>query len=549
MHYIKQFFETLLTPFLLLFTAPQQLIATPRKLLGLSLPARIAVLLLMFLVLSVVLVYWVRFRHDRGEIVGKWLEHLPIMIVLVIVTPAVTYQALKLWLEGESSAFEDIDRAWQAGMAELERNGLSISQSPLFLVVGSAGEFQEKALFAASRLSLTVNNFPSGPSALHWYANPNAVFLVASDVGCMSKVAALGEAAADKKRQQPAGPVEAAAFNPHGGTMQMATPSVRDTAPLPAGAAQAVAKEPSAPADYRGTMMVPAVEDMRMTAVVAGAPGAAAAAQPTHIKLSREEFDRQPRRLEYLCGLIRRARQPYCPVNGMLTLLPYRVVQWGKVEALELQKAARSDLSIANRVLRLRCPVTALVTGMETESGFGELVKRVGPERARVQRFGKGFKVWDRATPEQLSALCTHACGAFEVFIYELFKEADALTSTEKSPGNRRLYSLLCKIRRDVQPRLDGVLADGFANETDQDPQAQPLLFGGCYFAATGGTESHQAFVKSVFEKLIEEQEELEWTSAMLREDAWYRKLAYAGFTIDVALLLGAASLALAKWK
>lgn len=531
MQYLQQFFQILFTPIRLLFTSPQQLIATPRKLLGLSLAARIAILLAMFLILCTAATYWVAW-HKPSEVWSVWMRNLPIVIVLVMVIPAVAYQALKLWLEGETSAFEDIDRAWNAGLAELERNGLNLSEMPLFLVLGSAGEFQERGLFEAARLSLTVSQFPKGSSALHWYATSEAVYLVASNVGCLSKAAALGETIGEEEKKQQLAPAPAAGFNPHGGTMDLGAVDIRSTMTTPAAPKPAPAARP----DMRGTMILPSYGD-------ASAGPAEVEVEKKHIRLPREEFESQPQRLRYLCRLIRRARQPFCPINGALTLLPYNVIQWGRLEALEVQKAAQSDLTTLASALRLRFPVTALVTGMERESGFRELVRRVGAERARLQRFGKGFKVWDSTAPEQLGALCAHACGAFELFIYELFRERDSLTVPEKAPGNRKLYSLLGKIRRDFQSRLDGILVEGYGYDPDRASRELPLLFGGCYFAATGGTEAGQAFVQSVFERLIEEQEELEWSPGVLREDGWFRRLAYAGFALDAALLAAAAYL------
>lgn len=537
MYYLQQFFQILFTPIRLLFTSPQQLIATPRKLLGLSLAARIAILLAMFLMLCTAAAYWAAWH--KLDVWSAWLGHLPWVIVLVLVIPVVAYQALKLWLEGETSAFEDIDRAWNAGLAELERNGLNLSQMPFFLVLGSSGEFHERGLFEAARLSFTVQQFPQGAAALHWYATSDAVYLVASDVGCLSKVAALGETVVEDEKKQQLAPAAAAArgFNPHGGTMDLGTADlgtadIRSTMTTPAAPRPA----PAARADIRGTMMLP--NQGEAAAGVEQAP-----IEKKHIRLPREEFEAQSQRLRYLCRLIRRVRQPFCPINGALALLPYNVIQWGRLEAIEIQKAVQTDLNTLAAAMRLRFPVTALVTGMERESGFRELVRRVGAERARLQRFGKGFKVWDQTSPEQLGALCAHACGAFELFIYELFRERDSLTGPEKSPGNRKLYSLLGKIRRDFQSRLDGILVVGFAHDSERPSREPPLLFGGCYFAATGGTEAGQAFVQSVFERLLEEQEELEWSPAAIREDAWFRRLAYAGFALDAGLLAAAAYL------
>ena len=79
--------------------------------------------------------------------------------------------------------------------------------------------------------------------------------------------------------------------------------------------------------------------------------------------------------------------------------------------------------------------MTALIVGMERERGFRELVRRVGRTRARSQRFGRRFDVRCLASARELSAFCAHVCGAFEDWVYTLFRDEGSLTR----PGNIRL--------------------------------------------------------------------------------------------------------------
>lgn len=541
MQYIREFFQLLFHPIWLLFTSPQQLIATPRRLMGLSLAARVAVLMAIFLVLATFIVFYQALKQEEAW--SRYVSILSVLAVLSLVIPIVTYQTLKLWLEGETSEFQDIDRAWQAGLAEIERNGIEISHLPLFVVIGSPGEFTERSLFDAAKLSLTVKQFPEGDSALHWYASAEALYLVASKVGCLSKIATDGERAVESDRKHRVSPDADAARQPQPVAadeirMTIGSVDIRETM-----ATAAVAPPPPSGARYRGTMEFNTMDDSRMPP---SSSQAAVVREPVH--LSHEDWQAQPRRLRYLCRLIRRARQPFCPINGVVALLPYAVIQRGDDDASEVRKAAREDQNTVSDALRLRYPIVAIVTGMESEEGFCELVRRVGPERAKRQRFGKGFVVWDAATSEQLGALCIHACGAFESFIYEMFKERGALTSEEKSPGNRKLYTLLCRIRRNFQDRLDGILAQGFAHDPEQNGQGVGPLFGGCYFVATGDTAGSQGFARGVLRDRLTDPEErdgplyedLEWAPSILREDAWYRRLAYAGFILDAVLLAAA---------
>ena len=202
----------------------------------------------------------------------------------------------------------------------------------------------------------------------------------------------------------------------------------------------------AAPPNIRGTMVVGG----QAGAGDFEAEGISAAAEKKVVRLDQHESGEQQRRLEYLCRLLRRLRQPLCPVNGVLTLLPFGLVQRSVPESTEVQRAVQRDTSTLLASLKARCPVTALVVGLEEESGFRELVRRVGRDRAVGQRFGKGFNLWNPPLPERLEAMTVHACGAFEDWVYTLFREKGSLSK----PGNTSLFALLCKIRHNLQSRL-----------------------------------------------------------------------------------------------
>ena len=219
----------------------------------------------------------------------------------------------------------------------------------------------------------------------------------------------------------------------------------------------------------------------------------------------------------------------------------------------EVQEAVARDRAVLLRALTVRCPVTVMVVGLEEDSGFRELVRRVPQQLARQSRFGKGFTKdrkgsnvwsWNPPTPERLEALAAHACGAFEDWAYRLFSEQDALSK----PGNVLLFALLCKIRSRVQHRLAKILVAGCGSAEEPPATHDDFLFSGCYFAATGESEDRQAFVRGVFDKLPEEQNALVWTEAAYREDQRYQLLAQLGLLLDTGLLLGLIAMVVYKW-
>jgi hypothetical protein len=207
------------------------------------------------------------------------------------------------------------------------------------------------------------------------------------------------------------------------------------------------------------------------------------------------------------------------------------MIQRSESAGRALKFAVKNDVDTLVEALRLRCPVAALVGEMETEPGFQELVRRVGVSVAQKQRFGKGFNVWNLPIAEQLEAVSTHACGAFEDYTYKLFREPGSLQKVR----NRQLYALLCKVRHRLRSRLEDILVNayGFDPEKRTEPPPEKLLFGGCYFAATGERDDQQAFVRSVLvDKLLAEESELDWTEAALEEDDRYHRWARVALTI-----------------
>lgn len=504
-----------------------------------------------FLMLLVICV-WLVFYFEPGNIPWRhamdW-KRITLVLLLVVAIPFVLYKAIRLWLQGEESAHPDIDFAWKAGLEALAQNGLSPSGVPLFLVLGSASVRQESSLVRAAGLALRVHDLPEGPAPLHWYAGPDGIYLVISEACGLSSLAALLE----KRRIQSASlgesstpgelpPLPAAAPRP------VAQPAAKRAAPAPAPGGST-----------RGTIMLDQfVSDRQEAEAQAQAASAASAAdheaEPTAVVstlsdqpaiLSQQESARQRDRLQYVCHLIKQARFPICPLNGVLVLLPFELLQATQRETQQLQKTVRTDLGVLQQNLEIRCPVTALVVGMHQERGFRELVRRVGRERATGQRFGRRFDVRIIPTAENLTALCALSAGVFEDWIHTLFREAEALSR----PGNLRLYGLLCKVRSTLSGVLTEVLVGGFAHDPRSKDMAEPIPFSGCYFAATGESEDQQAFVRGVFEKLVEEQEDIEWTTVAAGDNRLYIFVALAAILATfVCFIAVVVRLALALW-
>jgi hypothetical protein len=503
-------------PFRLLLRGPTYLISAPRKIWGMRPPLRAAVLLEAFLLICTIVVGVDYLVREGVANVGQRREIIWIatMLALLITTPLAAYHLVRLWLEGEPSRYPDIDRAWDAGIAALAEQGLELADLPLYIVLGVGAESEATAMMAASRLTTPVSGMPRGPAPLRWYATEKAIYLVCTGLGRLGRLSELAAASAPPARGgAPVGnPIAAtmvAGVSPH----QSFPPRGFPTDATEAGGGQIL-----------GTLVAGGP---------AGGDGGQTSAAPTSSGMSRKDADEQTDRLDYVMRRLRRARQPYCANNGVLAALPHNVLA-DVVYAREVPEAVRADLGSVRGAGKIASPVTMLVTGMESEPGFTELVRRVGAERARSSRFGKGFDVWNVASDENLDALSLHACGSFEDFVYALFASDEGA----EPRSNGKLYAMLCSVRRHLQPRLRGVLVNGFAIESENsgDP---PRLFSGCYFAATGRQGDQQAFVRSVFDKIDQLSEDLQWSDDALREESAYRSVFWLLSAVNVALLAG----------
>jgi hypothetical protein len=262
-----------------------------------------------------------------------------------------------------------------------------------------------------------------------------------------------------------------------------------------------------------------------------------------------EEVARLTARLRYLCRLIVRDRHPYCPLNGILLLLPLAGSD-SKEDSEQSGGACQLDLATVRQVLQVHCPLFVMVCDLETAPGFAEFADRF-PTEQRQRRVGQRFPLVPDLAEGQSSLdtidqsvhwICNTLIPSH---IYKLFR-VEKPGREEVGPvvkGNTRLYQLFFQIR-DRQERLRKMIVRGLS----ADPGG-PLLFGGSYVAATGkDPQREQAFIPGVFRRLIENQDYVSWTATGLREEATFQrwtKYGYIGILVGLVLFPVAAFLLL----
>ena len=406
---------------------------------------------------------------------------------------------IELFLARDLSEFEDIDSAWEAGLEALAREGFDVQWLPVFLVNGATSE-QQKSLFESARLQWKVNSGGDPQSsALSFQACDEALFICLNDVGAMSrqlKRPALARGGAPVVSH--ADPVGQPTLRPgqvHAAIEETRRPEQMQSAIVKAhspGAAAAGAMM-SAPQGRFGETIRPGD--------VAGAVTAQLASRPVILeKLSQDELRLNHRRLEYLCQRLVAERGAYCPLNGLLQVIPLR---WTQSTAYEpLFAAAGHDLQTLHDGLHLQFPVVCLHVGLEEVTGLPQFIER-GKEldtRFRDSRAGSRFPAGLPIDDKSSAWVVERGLQWFRDWVYAEFAKNLA------SPQNRQLYQFLCalSVRRDRLARELRMIVGELR-------LSLPVRLTGCYFTATGAEPTRQAFVHGVMQRLMSEQNDVAW--------------------------------------
>ncbi|MCA9133061.1 MAG: hypothetical protein KDA45_07890, partial [Planctomycetales bacterium] len=503
---------------------PARWLGNARGFLGWSLPTRVALILALFLTLCVCGVYLIAWFGEKtafdpfdGRFIFSWL-------LLLVAIPVASYFAVKAWLESEPSQYPDLDQAWEQGLTALGRAGLNIDRCPLFFATGIASPRDADNLMQAVDWELLVDGQPEGESPLRWYASRDAivVFLLGS-----SATSLLQERVEQALKKSPTSPA--------GGGMRGTLMGPAPTASGPAGTGirgTILADAAVSPAARPAAAPAAAAVGLRGTMLAGQSPVASSNTpqRAAQVSLDRREIADQADRLARVCRLASQARQPLCPLNGSIAIIDWQTLV-GAPDG-QLASVLREDAGRMLEASQLHAPMALLIKGLDDEMGFIELTRRVGENRARDNRFGHGFNHLAPLEAGQLSALGKHACGAFEDWIYDLFRHPDALGRT----NNDKLYALLCKMRNEVQPKVIEAISS-LSGTTVSGGQRGPLLCG-CYFGAAGGSRMRQAFVRSVFDKLLELEEDLDWTDAAWNKEYSFQNIVRGMLVINAGLIV-----------
>jgi hypothetical protein len=489
----------------------------------LSLPWKWALLALMFLLITwmaTILNLWLRGDAPPSD----WMKFGLFPIPLILLIPFLVYHFVRYWMMEAPSRYPEIDRVWSEGLRQMNERGISITKTPIFLVLGTENVKENKKLLHIGGLELPVHAPSAGDAPISFHASERGAWLFVHGCNCISRLnQSTGKVTANPLRRieespdEGGGTIDASAFN---------SEAPQEDAGRWGGSESSEAEEEVS----GGTMLLDENQDVQSLFLPT-------VSVTKH--LSSQDAAACEDQLGYVCQLIRKHRDPICPINGLLTLLPLELVE---SSSSPLVVATQKDLAVLRGQLQVRIPNTVVVKDMERDLGFIELIRRFGPQQASDNRFGKGAdSLWVSPDGARLSAIALHATAAFEDWIYKLFQQENAL----KKKHNSRLFGLLCRMRGKFAENLQTVLKDGFGFNPATDPHLARLqfLFDGCYFAATGAGPSEQAFLRSVIMKMMKQEGELEWAPAARAIDSRYQHYANLMALLGLLALLAIAGM------
>jgi hypothetical protein len=423
---------------------------------------------------------------------------LPLLFLLLYALGWLGYGVWRLLgPDRDPGEFDDVRDAWSQIRTALDEAGLRLGTVPVFLVLGNPSS-GVRAVFDAARLPLRVRAV-SGPLAA--FAGPEGIFICCPGVSLLPLLT----------------PRLTAVVQPTAAPHELLGTEPPEVAPLPEAKPQAKA------------LLLMESE---------GSP-----ARPLRTSLTRgPEAEVQAARLRHVCRLLARDRQPLCPVNGLIALVPFEATDDDEA-AVEAAGVLRHDLAVAKAALQLDCPRFVLLCDAQKEPGFGHLARQFpegkGPSRLMGQNFPLTPDVAAADVPGMIEAgMHWVRDSMLPLALARLLRREGEGELTDRSAAvqvNTEVFHYLLAMR-DRLRRLARLTALCL-------PDHPPRL-GGCYVAGTGADERDQAFVTGVLRRAIECQDAVRWTPDALADDAAFHRYALAGY-VGLGLFLTAAALAL----
>jgi hypothetical protein len=494
-----------------------------------------------------------------------WLTAVALILYLLAWGAAVLWELLA-WAAGyfrdmlaptaPEARFPDLDEAWAGVTAALDGQGIPLSTTPLYLVLGEMPAGYDP-FFRAIPHGLAVTGGNPSDSLLQVFANRDGVFLTVPGASLLgahtsSLIIELTYGMTKGESQDVMGSIGL------GGSLRLSRSVGLGSMMMPAaglaGGGGSIAG--SYAGSYAGSIggsfaaapqmaeiqqIIQRVrqegrpltdaerEQMRRLSGAAGNGRVAAPpprshggeSQPVNVLKNPALLAEAEDRITHLCDLIAAARSPAAPLNGVLLAVPSSALddaataeQWGEI--------ARHDLIRFEESLGVRVPVYVVVGGLENLPGGVTFFEKFGAGKTG-RRLGKGFPLSPAVPADQTSA------GVDRTARWVLgdllpFSALNLTRVTGNLPAdtaeNAGLFRFLDATRLRGK-HLSQLLVRG-VTLPDRVPG-----FAGCYVTVVLPSNPNEAaFARDLFVKMLGSVNNVAWTPAAFDRDGGYKRAA-----------------------
>ncbi len=503
-----------------------------------------AFLAIMFAVFSDEIRTLVRYPADMAHLRGFMDKRLcGILFVLgYAIIRNVLFLTSLLGIEEESD-FPDIESDWNDILMAFTRERIYLDELPLFLVNGFTPQQEQSAFEAASNIEWRVIAPPltQTSAVIRAFAREDAIFICCSGVGTTNCQQGKVTDVVDSNSS------DSGIFRPGAGVTGTRRPGemaeVMGNARSATGTNRAMAApfaEPSSPPKgmgaFFGTMAPGGLKRAMETFSAINRGGQKGYGKKRVMPLSDVESMVGIRRMQFLCGLIAKARKPYCQINGMLQAIPF---SWtSEIDyARKLAPAIKDDLIAIHETFQLQFPVVAVVTEMDCVTGMRDFLLRAERMQPglRLSRSGSSFAAGADVNDKNAEWIVDRGMQWFRGWVYTAF------SSDIDNRDNQKLFQMLCEISQRRQGLIT-LLRDSLYRIVQPSPRLH-----GVYFSATGRASTEQGFIRGVLDKLPESQGMVAWAPQLVR--AQQRSKTLTVFFFVGAVVLATAAIAVYVYK
>jgi len=474
-----------------------------------------AFLAILFAVFSAEIRWFVGFPGDMAHLQGPLERYLcGILFVLCYAIVRVVLLLLKLLGIEDESDFPDIEADWKEILTAFSRERIYLDDLPLFLVNGFTPQQEQSAFEAASNIEWRVIVPPLSQTSavVRAFAREDAIFVCCTGIGATNcqqgKVVDVADSnSGDSGFLRPGGGITGTR---RPGELAEVIANARSATgtnrAMPAAAPEPMAAAPRGIGAFFGTMAPGGLRRAMESFSAINRDSQKGYGKKRVMPLSEVETLVGIRRMQFLCGLIAKARAPFCQINGMLQAIPF---SWASdVEyARKLAPAIKDDLIAVHETFQLQFPVVAVVTEVDSVAGMRDFLLRAERMQPglRLSRSGSSFAPGAEVNDTNAAWIVDRGLQWFRGWVYTAF------SSDIDSRDNQKLFQMLCEISQRRQGLIT-LLRDSLYRIVQPSPRLH-----GVYFSATGRASTEQGFIRGVLDKLPESQGMVAWTPHLVR--------------------------------